>query len=337
MNAGHSSPNKKNVNKLLNYISWSEQRARLLHTCPRSYAYRFVASWGGWDPAASQEAQYSYYCNSILPDLRLATGSIVHDRCGRVLKRLACGIQSDLSTEIEIAEQDFDKFLSDSARLPLSALGSKRKKLLAHVYEEEVPKSLISSERAAISLMLTNFFQLPEIELFSQRPDVLVRELVECEIGEPSWELGVPARLVTDAVHRLEDGICVTDWKTGRAHESHREKGIIYDIFVRGRLGLNLDLTVKVVFRYLKSGETAEFVFTPEEREEMKWRVGEEFGEMRGKSLHPVVNVAPLASFPARVDYHCLNCPHQLICPDFSNAVARGRFDKALRGVEVVR
>jgi hypothetical protein len=322
---------------LLNYLAWSEQRARLLHTCPRSYAYRFIASWGGWDPAASQEARYSYYCNSILPDLRLATGSIVHDRCGRILKRLACGIQSDLGTEIEIAEQDYDKFLSDSARLPLSALGSKRKKLLAHVYEEEVPKSIISSERAAISLMLTNFFRLPEIELFSRRPDVLVRELVECEIGEPSWELGVPARLVTDAVHRLEDGICVTDWKTGRAHESHREKGVIYDIFVRGRLGLNPDTTVKIVFRYLKSGETAEFIFTAEEREEMKWRVGEEFFEMRSKSLHPVVNVAPLASFPARVDYHCLNCPHQLICSDFSNAVARGRFDKALRGVEVVR
>jgi hypothetical protein len=44
-----------------------------------------------------------------------------------------------------------------------------------------------------------------------------------------------------------------------------------------------------------------------------------------------------LLTFPARVDHHCLRCPHQLICDDFSRAMAAGRFDQTLKGTEVVR
>lgn len=105
------------MNQLINYLSWSEQRSKLFYTCPKQYGYRFIESWEGWLPMATKSAQDAYHHNCLVSDLRLVTGNIIHDRCGRVLKRLAGGISSDPATEIKIAEEDFDDFLSNSARL----------------------------------------------------------------------------------------------------------------------------------------------------------------------------------------------------------------------------
>jgi hypothetical protein len=162
----HFQNKKSMLNTLINYLSWSEQRAQLFQVCQKQYGYRFLEAWGGWSPEASEASQYAYFCNSIVGDLRMITGSIVHDRCGRVLKRLASGIQSDLSRETTIAEEDFDKFLSDSFHSPLSALGGKRKKLLAHVYGDTISKAFVAAERKAIPIMLGHFFTLPEVRLF---------------------------------------------------------------------------------------------------------------------------------------------------------------------------
>jgi hypothetical protein len=93
------------MNHLINYLSWSEQRAKLFYTCPKQYAYRFIESWEGWLPTAIKSAKDAYYHNCLVSDLRLVTGNIVHDRCGRVLKRLAGGIMSDPATEMREATQ----------------------------------------------------------------------------------------------------------------------------------------------------------------------------------------------------------------------------------------
>ena len=220
-------------NPLINFLVWSENRAKSFQSCQRQYGYRHLEAWGGWRPEASENSRYAYFCNSIVPDLRMVTGSIVHDRCGRVLKRLATGLKSHVSHEITIAEEEFDKFLSDSIRFPLTALGSKRKKLLAHVYGDEVSKNLITSERNSISVMLDHFFALPEVQLFTEQPQLLHRDFIEAEMGPPTQELGVPARLMTDAVYEDKGAVRVLDWKTGQPHESHEAKGVVYDIFVR--------------------------------------------------------------------------------------------------------
>jgi hypothetical protein len=236
------------------------------------------------------------------------------------LKRLVGGITSDPATEIAIAEADFDNFLCNSAKLPLTALGSKRKKLVAHLIGKVVSPTLIASERASISIMIGQFFALPEMVLFAAHPGVLLREFIESEIGPPTNELGVPARLITDCVYQQDDVTWVLDWKTGRPHENHRDKGIVYDAYVRARLKLPPESQVKIRFYYLKTGEAADFEFTDQEREEALWRIGEDFFLMQKKSLDPVVNIAPLSSFPARVDVHCFNCTHRPICPDFKAA-----------------
>ena len=308
------------MNHLVNYLSWSEQRAKLLYTCPKQYGYRFIESWEGWLPTATKSAQDAYHHNCLVSDLRLVTGSIIHDRCGRVLKRLAGGIMSDPATEIAIAEADFDNFLSNSAKLPLTALGSKRKKLVADLLGKVVSPTLIVSERASIPVMMEQFFALPEMVHFAAHRGVLLREFIESEIGPPTNELGVPARLITDCVYMQDDVTWVLDWKTGRPHENHRDKGIVYDAYVRARLKLPPESQVKIRFYYLKTGEAADFECTHQEREEALWRIGEDFFLLQEKSLDPVVNIAPLSSFPARVDTHCFNCTHRLICPDFKAA-----------------
>ena len=308
------------MNHLVNYLSWSEQRSKLFYTCPKQYGYRFIESWEGWLPTATKSAQDAYHHNCLVSDLRLVTGNIVHDRCGRVLKRLVGGITSDPATEIAIAEADFDNFLSNSAKLPLTALGSKRKKLIAHLIGKVVPPTLIASERASIPVMMEQFFALPEMVHFAAHPGVLLREFIESEIGPPTNELGVPARLITDCVYQQDDVTWVLDWKTGRPHENHRDKGIVYDAYVRARLKLQPESQVKIRFYYLKTGEAADFEFTHQEREEALWRIGEDFFLLQQKSLDPVVNIAPLSSFPARVDTHCFNCTHRLICPEFKAA-----------------
>jgi hypothetical protein len=89
--------------------------------------------------------------------------------------------------------------------------------------------------------------------------------------------------------------------------------------------------SVKIRFCYLRSGTTTDFQFNREERDEMKWRIGEDFALLQEKSEDPVVNIAPLASFPARIGAHCLQCSHQVLCNEFTDALARGAFDSNLK------
>ncbi len=314
-------------NMLPNYLTWSEQRAKSIHSCPRQYAFRHVQAWGGWMDDAPWETQEAYHLNSVVPDLRIAVGTIIHDRAGRVLKRIASGMESNLSTEIAIAEEDFDRLIADSATLPLTSLGGKRKKLLCHLLDQELPDALVSAERAGISTMLRHFFASPELRLFATDPGCLMKEFVE-EMGPPTHELGVPARLVTDAVFNQDGIVHVLDWKTGKPREEHREKALVYDIFVRGRLGLGADNRVKVRFLYLRTGESAEFEFGEEERMEARWRVGEDFALMQEKSSDPVYNIAAPDTFPALTEFHCLSCSHQRMCKQFALQSSKGFFDR---------
>lgn len=273
-------------NMLLNYLTWSEQRAKSIHSCPRQYAFRHVQAWGGWLDNAPWKTQEAYHLNSVIPDLRIAVGTIIHDRAGRVLRRIASGMESNLSTEIAIAEEDFDRLIADSTTLPLTSLGGKRKKLLCHLLGQELSETLVATERAGLSRMLRNFFARPELRLFVANPDCLKKEFVE-EMGSPTHELGVPARLVTDAVYSEGDVTYVWDFKTGKPRQEHREKGLVYDVFVRGRLGLGAESRVKVRFLYLRTGESEEFEFSEEERMEARWRVGEDFALMRERARIP--------------------------------------------------
>jgi hypothetical protein len=316
------------MNILFNYLSWSEQRAKSIHTCPRQYAYKYLQAWSGWEADEAPEKQQAYYLNCVLADLRIATGNILHDRAGRILRRIASGMTIVPAKEIAIAEEDFDRFIINSQKLALTSLSGKRKKLLCHLLGEALPDALVKSERESISTMLGHFFALPELALFTAEPSCLLSQFIEADMGPPTHELGVPARLMTDAVF-THDGITVVcDWKTGKPRPEHREKGMVYDVFVRGRLGLGPGSRVQVRFLYLRTGEREEFEFTEEERQETRWRVGEDFALMQEKSSDPVLNIADPDSFPAVTGFHCLSCPHQLMCRRFAADAARGFFDR---------
>ena len=77
------------MNILLNYLAWSEQRTKSIHTCPRQYAYKYLQAWGGWEDYEAPEKQQAYHLNCVIADLRIATGNILHDRAGRILRRIA--------------------------------------------------------------------------------------------------------------------------------------------------------------------------------------------------------------------------------------------------------
>ena len=316
---------------LENFLTWSEHRAKTLNTCPRQYAYRYIEAWEGWLQDAPPPKQHAYWLNAIISDLRIATGNIVHDRAGRIVRRLASAMQIVPSTEITIAEEDFDKFICNSRKLPLNLLSSKRKKLLADLLEQPLPDAFVATERESISKMLRNFFGLPEVALFKSNPDCLLRNFAEAELGQPTRELGVPSRLMTDAVFFDGQTTVVADWKTGKPRPEHRDKGIVYDLFVRNRLGMSESDRIVVRFIYLRSGERTEFEFTPEERAETLWRVGEEFAYMQEKSSDPVLNIASLDAFHAQTGFHCLSCAHQLICERFEKDSARGFFERFQR------
>ena len=322
------------IQTLDNFLTWSEHRAKTLNTCPRQYAYRYIEAWEGWLKDAPLSKQHAYWLNAIIADLRIVTGNIVHDRAGRIVRRLASAMQVVPSTEITIAEEDFDKFISNSRKLPLSSLSSKRKKLLADLLQQPLPATFVASERESISKMLHNFFDLPEVALFRSNPDCLLRDFAEAELGPPTNELKVPSRLMTDAVFSDDQVTVVLDWKTGKPRPGHRDKGIVYDLFVRNRLGMSESDRILVRFIYLRSGERTEFEFTPEERLETLWRVGEEFAYMQEKSSDPVLNIASLDAFRAQTGFHCLSCAHQLICEQFAKDSARGFF-KRFQGAEV--
>ncbi len=49
---------------------------------------------------------------------------------------------------------------------------------------------------------------------------------------------------------------------------------------------------IKVRFHYLRDTNTEEFQFSEEERQEARWRIGEDFALMQEKSSDPIFNIA---------------------------------------------
>jgi hypothetical protein len=327
-----------NSTPLKNYLTWSAHKMETYHQCNRRYFYQTIEAWQGWEPDAPLSKRYSYLLKCVIPDLRLVTGTIVHDRCGRVLQRLASGLTSRVDDEIRVAEDEFDRFLDQSRKIPLESVCNRRKKLLAHVYEREIPQANVDEQRESIRPMLEAFFGLREIALFSANPSLLLRDFIEAQFGEPSFELGVPARLITDAVYQNAGITWVLDWKTGRGkrsdngdgqeEEPHRDQGVVYDIYIRERLGLKPEQEVRVRFYYLRDGTHSDFQFSQEDRNDMKWQIGEAFAVLQSKSDDPVINCGTMSKFPTGVGYGCLKCPHQILCGDFSSALAKGTFDR---------
>ncbi len=80
----------------------------------------------------------------------------------------------DTAVEISTAEEDFDRFLAESERLPLESLSGERKKLLCHHLGKSLAQSSVTSERATLSHMLQRFFDLPELAVLHSKPHLSV-------------------------------------------------------------------------------------------------------------------------------------------------------------------
>jgi hypothetical protein len=133
-----------------------------------------------------------------------------------------------------------------------------------------------------------------------------------------SRELGVPARLRTDALFVTADCYVIADWKCCDGPRlDHRQQALVYDLFVRRKVDLPTTEKLEVRFYYLSSGLVETFEFGDEERSEKLWLCGEEFGELSRYSDDPKINIAPEERFHARVSRACFHCNFQQLCPAF--------------------
>jgi len=302
---------------LENLLVWSLARSKALGACPRKYYYSYIGSWEGWNEESPPEVQAAYRLKHLTtPDLEI--GQIVHQQIRLIFEKACAGLPIHLATEIKIAQEKFKTFIDYSRTRRLEDLTAKWRKLFCHESGKDVSQLELDTYVAKIGRLLDRFFSFEDVKMLVAEPARLIPELLDPLGFEVGNELRVPARPKTDAVFLRDDAtVVVCDWKCGASSEEHRTQGLIYDLFVRGRLGLPPEHSVEIRFFYLDDGELVSYSFGDEERAEADWLIGEQFAELQSLSDDPRINTGPEERFPALVSRACFGCNHRLMCEDF--------------------
>jgi len=314
---------------LENLLVWSAHRSRTVGLCERKYYYNYIGSWEGWDTNAPDEIQEAYRLKH-LTTIDLEVGQIIHGQICTLFEKALAGGSINPGTEIRNAQEKLKTFLQCSVLRRLEDLTSKRRKLFVHEVGGSIDREEVSGCLDKIEAQLNEFFQLADVKNILADPSVLLREFLDPLNFEVTNELAVPARLRTDAVYLSTDRLVICDWKCGSSmrdgapNEEHRLQGLVYDIYVRGRLSLRADDPVEVRFYYLGTGQVVAYSFSEDDRAEMLWAVGEQFQTLRTYSEDSRLNVGREERFRACVSRACLGCNHRLMCPEFQGSKLNG-------------
>jgi len=310
---------------LENYLVWSAYRAKALGNCPRQYYYNCIGSWEGWNSESAPERQAAYRLKHLTtPELEI--GLLIHRQVRDILEKARHGLTSSPANEIKLAQDLFTMFVEQSRVRMLETLTAKKKKLLLHELGEALSNEEMADYLERIATYLERFFQFADVRAILANPTVLIPEFLDAPGFEISRELGVPARLRTDALFVTANCYVIADWKSSLISTGfggngpspdQRQQALVYDLFVRKKVDLPPTEKLEVRFYYLGSGQVETFEFTDEERAEKLWLCGEEFGELSRYSDDPKINIAPEERFHARVSRACFHCNFQQLCPAF--------------------
>jgi hypothetical protein len=316
---------------LENLLVWSSARIRMLQgACPRQYYYTYIGSWEGWSSEAEPECQAAYRLKHLTtPELEI--GSIIHRQIKTILETARLGLSISAANEISIAQEHFKMFIEFSKSHDLTTLTAKKRKLLIHELGKSLSADQINDYVERIEIYLTNFFKFADVIDLLANPTMIVPEFLDVPGFEVGYEMGVPARLRTDAVFVTEETFVVADWKSGSEPRSEdRQQALRYDIFIRNKIGLSSSEKLEVRFYYLGSGQVEVFEFNDEERAEMLWLCGESFSDLCRYSDDPRINTAPEERFHPRVTPACLRCNFQQLCPGFLRSQLHGKVSEGV-------
>jgi hypothetical protein len=313
----------KNSNKPLeNTLVWSAHQTKALGSCPRQYYYAYIGGWEGWNSDAAPERQAAYRLKNLTtPEMEI--GQIVHRQIRVIFEKARHGLTVSPATEVKIAQELFRMFDYYSRGRDLETLSAKNRKFLLHELGGVLTNNEITKYVEKIGSYLDHFFQFVDVQHLLANPTVLIPEFLDVPGFEVGYELDVPARLRTDAVFVTADRFVVADWKAcdeslgKHGRPEHREQALVYDLFVRKKVGLSSTEKVDIRFYYLGSGKVEIFEFNDEERAEKLWQCGEDFADLSRYSDDPKINTAPEERFRPHVSSACFRCNFQQLCPGF--------------------
>lgn len=296
--------------------TYSSQREQVLDECPKRYYYQYTIS-GGWDRAAPSLVQTAYHLKQLTTE-DMYLGEVVHRRIRKILEEAAAGEVPNLHTHILTAKSEFRIPVAWGSVLPLESLIPGRPKFICQQRGAEPNPHKVAECLTKIEACLHTFMALPQVLELLSDPQTLLLEFLDPKRPFFGHELGVPAYLKLDAASRHAAEFRIWDWKTGSESSSHRTKGLMYEIFLRRRLGLSEDDSIQVHYVYLNSGVTKIYTYDDEERADRLVSISEAFGEFERLARKAKAAPDPAAVFRAFPGKQCRQCPFQFICPNFA-------------------
>lgn len=293
--------------ELKNEFSWSPSRHRMFGSCQRQYFFNYYGSWGGWYDTADEQTRLLYRLKkmSTMPQL---VGTVVHDVISRVLKAVQSGREVPQKTAETYATQLFDRHIDDSLEKRWMRSPSRHAHLFEHYYGQDVDVD------AARSRVIENIHAFFDSEAFQILQDVPPKNWLSVE-ELTSFVFNATKLWVTlDVAVRLNDGVSVFDWKTGREREADRLQLAVYALFASTVWGVSVPhLTLQDV--YLQAGVIRPVSVDTQVLDETRQVICESIAHMRDLLDDPQANVASIEAFPMTENRStCETCVFKAVC-----------------------
>ncbi len=183
---------------LKNDLTWSSARYSTLLRCEKKYYFQHIGGWGGWDKSApdlTQETYHRKYLTSVHPEI----GLLVHDRIACIFDRALTGQSPNVADEIRKAQNTFVTFIRRSVVRSLDGVTRKARKLLRDELGQPLTDQAVAALTEHIEMLLKGFFAFADVKALLEHPEDLIPQLLDPQNFAIGHELGVPARLRTDA------------------------------------------------------------------------------------------------------------------------------------------
>lgn len=308
------------MSTLENEFSWSRRREEVFLACPRQYYYEYYASWGGWLDRAPPPVRELYILKQLVTRAMWA-GDVTHRCVQRTLDNLRRGISPLPVEEILELVQDEMRRAFRSSRSGQYRRRPKTLALMEHEYGWPVSDEEWRESRDLVVRCLRTFYASAVYAELARLP---AESWLEVETLA-SFDLdGVKVWVKLDCSHRLDGGVRILDWKTGRiSAEDQTVQLALYAFYAARRWGVAPG-DLRMIEYNLAHDEPMECRITEESLEEVRRHVQGSVADMRKLLLVPERNVAreEEAFELAASEAPCRRCKYRRVCPRFAGAVA---------------
>jgi hypothetical protein len=303
--------------ELKNEFSWSKTRDQTFRECLRKYYFQYYGGWGGWLKDADPRIRQIYMLKNLYTR-QMWAGDHVHLCLEKVLGVIRRGLEAPAEDEaVRNMTEDMRRDFKDSRAGKYRQDPKRICGLFEHEYALEISDEAWKAIAEHADKCVRHFYRAPVFQKLRERPAAAWLEIEE----RSTFQLdGLKVYVQLDCAFRLEDGIVIYDWKTGKIDAERNDVQLAcYILYAMEKWKATAE-QVTAIDLYLTDGSESPRQLDAERLEDAKNYIRDSADEMLFPLSDPERNFAEEDAFDfTDNESACRRCNFLKVCPKWQS------------------